>query len=93
MNEPNRRKYMESVYSSEKWSKTSSSNTKNQWKNTNLREKIIESNGKKVKCIETNKIYSSMTEAMKDTGIERHKISNSCKNNNYHPNNTTWKFI
>ena len=34
---------------------------------------------KKVLCVDTGKVYQCINDAMDDTGIDRHKISNSCK--------------
>lgn len=93
MNEPKRRAHMLEVYKSDDWIKKNSHSAKVQWVTTNLKTKVQEANGHKVKCIETGKQYMSVLEASKDTGISRYKISQSCKIENYITDGTHWQFI
>lgn len=50
-------------------------------------------NSKKVECIEKGKIYSSISEASRDTGISRDLIRVSCKNENKEVGGMHWRFI
>ena len=93
MNEPERRAHMLEVYKSEDWIRKNSESAKKQWANTDLKIKIQEANGFKVKCIDTNKEYMSIIEASKDTGISTYKITQSCKRDNYTADGTHWQFI
>ncbi|MBQ2870433.1 GIY-YIG nuclease family protein [bacterium] len=93
MNEPKLRAHMLEVYKSDNWIKKNSDSAKNQWATTDLKTKVQEANGRKVKCIETGKQYMSILEASKDTGISSYKISQSCKIENYIADGTHWQFI
>lgn len=71
------------------------SNIKKLWSQEEYREKEIrrikKENSRKVKCVETGKIYNSMREASKDTGANSHYIGVCCRENRtsggYH-----WKY-
>jgi|GEM_PF-3989924 len=63
MNNPIIKEKMREIYDSKEWREHNSEATKKQWKNSNLRQKVIEANSKPVRCIETNEIFESASEA------------------------------
>ena len=80
---------MREIYDSPEWRNKNSVDTKNQWINTNLKEKVQEANGYKVKCIETNEIFPSMCSASEKLGISRYIITRQIngkysENDKYH---------
>ena len=56
------------------------------------KNKIIKSNSKKVLCLETKKIYSSITEASKNTNIKIASISYCCNGKRKTAGKFHWKF-
>ena len=48
---------------------------------------------KKIKCVETNKIYSTFWEAALDTGAPQSKICECCNNKRKHAGNYSWCYI
>lgn len=48
---------------------------------------------KNVECITTNKKYKSLSEASRDTGIDRKKISKACKGELKEAGNMQWRFL
>lgn len=57
------------------------------------RQKAIKARSRKVLNIDTNLIYNSLTDAQRKTGIERHRISNCCKDKNKTAGGFHWKYI
>lgn len=61
------------------------------------RRKISEANkgraNKQVRCIETNKVYDSMTYAEKETGVSRNCISNACRGATKTAGGYHWEFV
>ena len=54
--------------------------------------RMAKSQGQKVRCIETGKIYYSLTEAERQTGIDRHRISRVCKGLQEMTIGTHWEY-
>ena len=83
---------------SEEQKKKISENTKNAMKNPELRKRLSElaknrkNNTKKVKCIETNKIYQTIREASKDTNIGAWSIGQNCLGKTKTAGNLHWEF-
>lgn len=84
---------MLATYLSKEWREKNSEATKQQWKNSDLINKIKQANGKKVICIETKAIYDTLKEASIKENIERHKLSNCCNGKIETINNKHFKFI
>ena len=56
-------------------------------------ERAAKSLGKKVKCVETGIIYTSINQAEKQTGINSRSISKVCKGTRYTAGGYHWKFV
>lgn len=61
--------------------------------NNNLTKPHSPMKSKQVKCIETNKIYKSITEASKDTGFCINNISQCCLGKRKHTHNFHFCFV
>lgn len=59
------------------------------------KRKIIEANKntKAVKCVETGKVYKSIGEAQRETGISRNKIGDVCNGRRNTTSGYHWQFI
>lgn len=80
-------------YESDSWKEKQSNKAKNQWKNTDLRAKVVAANGKKVRCIETGIIYDSAAEASRQTGLNKECIGNCCRGTQHQTKGTHWEFV
>ena len=84
---------------SEEQKKKISEKTKNAMKNPELRKRLSElaqnrkNNTKKVKCIETNKIYQTIREASKDTNICAYNIGQNCLKKRKSAGKLHWEFV
>ena len=58
-----------------------------------LKKKIIEKTGKKVRCVETKIIYNSTREAERITGIHHENIAHCCRNNYGSAGKLHWEYI
>ncbi len=61
--------------------------------NLTTKNKIIEANSKKVKCIENNKIYNSLTEAAKENNTYSSLISFCCNKKRKTAGKLHWEYI
>lgn len=72
-------------------------NSKNNWINEEIKnkimKKIINNHGVKVVCVETGKIYNTLTDAQKDTGASRQYIEFCCKDKNKTSGGYHWKYF
>ena len=57
------------------------------------KQKKTHPNRKAVLCVETQKIYSSMKEAQRETGIDNTAISKCCNHKRETAGDFHWKFI
>lgn len=68
----------------------------NNWKNDKIKNKImsklIENHGIKVECIETGKVYNTLTEAQRETGANRHYIPICCDDQTKTSNGLHWRY-
>jgi len=64
---------------SEKTKITLSKSTKNLWKDKDFYEKQLKNNMKQVICINTGKVYESITDAAKDLGVSTSSIKMACE--------------
>jgi len=87
------REHMLEVYASEEWRNQNAEFTRQQWKNTDLADRVAAANGKAVKCVETGKEYLSMSRASKDTGIPGCAIKRICTGNYKDTDKFHWEFI
>lgn len=58
-----------------------------------VKKKIIEKTGKKVRCVETKIIYNSTREAERITGIHHENIAHCCRNNYGSAGKLHWEYI
>lgn len=97
ISESNKGKHNKKI--SEEQKKKISETTKNAMKNPELRKKLSElakkrkNNTKKVKCIETNKIYHTIREASKDTNIGAWGIGQNCLKKRKSAGGLHWEYI
>ena len=61
--------------------------------NRKFQEKGTEAVKRKVQCIETQKIYNSIAEAVLDTGCLQSKITECCRGTRKTTNNLHWRYI
>ena len=92
MNNPLLKEKMREIYDSKEWREHNSKTTKEQWKNSNLRQKVIEANGKPVKCIETNEVFESASEASRQKNISMAGIRNCCRGKQKTSGNLHWEY-
>lgn len=59
----------------------------------NIRKAKIEKTGQKVKCVETNRIYLSLGEAARDTGIDKTSLSRCCHGKQITAGKYHWVFV
>lgn len=57
------------------------------------RESNRKTHGKKVRCIETGKVYEVISDASKEMGIERRYISASCRHKRKSAGGYTWEYV
>lgn len=57
------------------------------------RESNRKTHGKKVRCIETGKVYEVINDASKEMGIERRYISASCRHKRKSAGGYTWEYV
>ena len=97
ISESNKGKHNKKI--SEEQKKKISETTKNAMKNPELRKKLSElakkrkNNTKKIKCIETNKIYHTIREASKDTNIGAWGIGQNCLKKRKSAGGLHWEYI
>lgn len=58
-----------------------------------VKKKIIEKTGKKVRCVETKIIYNSTREVERITGIHHENIAHCCRNNYGSAGKLHWEYI
>lgn len=92
MNNPLLKEKMRVIYDSKEWRGHNSEATKEQWKNSNLRQKVIEANGKPVKCIETNEVFESASEASRQKNVSMAGIRNCCRGKQKTSGNLHWEY-
>lgn len=92
MNNPELKEKMRKIYDSDEWRKNNSEATKKQWENSNLRQRVAEANGKSVKCIETNEIFISASEAGRQKNISVIGIRNCCRGIQKTSGNLHWEY-
>lgn len=92
MNNPKLKEKMRKIYDSDEWRKNNSEATKKQWENSNLRQRVAEANGKSVRCIETNEIFISASEAGRQKNINASGIRNCCRGIQKTSGNLHWEY-
>lgn len=88
-------KTIKKKWENKNFSQNMSNAMKRHWKNDEYRMKISGSNNynaREVICVETNKIYGSMTEAQKDTGIHHNNIYQVCCGERQTAGGYHWKY-
>lgn len=88
-------KTIKKKWENKKFSQNMSNAMKRHWENDECRMKISGANNcnaREVICVETNKIYGSMTEAQKDTGIHHNNIYQVCCGKRQTAGGYHWKY-